>query len=368
MVLHMWTKFCSCTHGKKITLSDSKDHCLSQFIASYLIFAVKTCYFLSSQVSSQVWCFPFVFPSPQQDCFASSCLFRCLRPCFELDFSKCFSLPVLLCRRWFGFLLTFHSVMKSSGSSRLAQKTLTLQKSKCCDGFPVLLRSFWLAGRKRSFGFITAVGVGTDFVAFKHYLENAQQLRTTRSGVWSTGESSNPQTQFSAILRPPLHCFLLMVLMKEPPLACRFYLIIITKESFSSQKHWLSSRGEILPVSTWFIITSCCFKCTPAQRYLVIWRERDRGPDPKLSLESLFFLSRKPKKGWEKSSHWTRNRIVAFTLEQTGWFMLMQSGFRGLIYPGKVLAGGYLQATVLPCLIFPFLLHTEQDIFYCAPQ
>lgn len=145
MVLHMWTKFCSCTHGKKITLSDSKDHCLFQFIASYLIFAVKTCYFLSSQVSSQVWCFPFVFPSPRQDCFASSCLFRCLRPCFELDFSKCFSLPVLLCRRWFGFLLTFHSAMKSSGSSRLAQKTLTLQKSKCCDGFPVLLRSFWLA-------------------------------------------------------------------------------------------------------------------------------------------------------------------------------------------------------------------------------
>lgn len=150
--------------------------------------------------------------------------------------SKCFSLPVLFCRRWFGFLPIFHSVMKSSGSSRLAQKTLTLQKSKCCDGFPVLLSTVWLAGRKRSFVLITAVDVGTDFVAFKHYLEYAQQLHTTTLGEWRRGKSSNPQTQFSAILRPPLHCFLLMVLMREPPLLWGFYLIVITKESFSSQK------------------------------------------------------------------------------------------------------------------------------------
>lgn len=53
-----------------------------------------------------------------------------------------------------------------------------------------------------------------------------------------------------------------------------------------------------MPVSTWLIITSCFFKCTPAQRYLVICR--DCGPDPKLSLESLFFLSRKPRKGGGK--------------------------------------------------------------------
>lgn len=150
--------------------------------------------------------------------------------------SKCLWLSVLFCRHWFGFLPIFHSVMKSSGSSRLARKTLTLQKSKCCDGFPVLLSTFWLAGRKRSFVFITAVNVGTDFVAFKDYLENAHQLHTTTLGEWRTGKSSNPQTQFSSILHPPLHCFLLTVLVREPPLVCGFYLIVITKESFSSQK------------------------------------------------------------------------------------------------------------------------------------
>ena len=178
--------------------------------------------FFSGKQPGVILSFCIPFPLPGLFCLLL------LGSCFELHFSKRFSLPVLFCRRWFGFLLTFHSAMRSSGSSKLAQKTWTLQKSKCCDGFPLLLSSFWLAGRKRLFGFITAVGVGTDFVAFKHYLENARQLCTTMLSVWRTRESSNPQTQFAAIVRLPLHCFLVMVLAREPPLACGFYLIIIT--------------------------------------------------------------------------------------------------------------------------------------------
>lgn len=81
--------------------------------------------------------------------------------------SKCLWLSVLFCRHWFGFLPIFHSVMKSSGSSRLARKTLTLQKSKCCDGFPVLLSTFWLAGRKRSFVFYYCCKRGNRFCGFQ---------------------------------------------------------------------------------------------------------------------------------------------------------------------------------------------------------
>lgn len=154
----------------------AKNHCLSQFIASYLTFVVKTYCFLSSQVCREAWCFPFVFPYPYQNSWLLLLgRFHVWVLCFERDFSKCFSLSVLFCRHWFGFLLTFPSAMKSSGSLRLAQKTLTLQKSKCCGVFLVLLRSFWLAGRKRSFDFITTVEVGTAVVAFNHYLGNAPQ-------------------------------------------------------------------------------------------------------------------------------------------------------------------------------------------------
>lgn len=184
--------------------------------------------------------------------------------------------------------------MKSSGSLRLVQKTLTLQKSKWCDGFPVLLSSFWLAGRKRSFVFITTVHGGTDFVAFKSYLENTQQLCTIMLGLWRT-------------LRQPLE-----TIFSHPPPAFALFLPDASNEGTFPSLRFLpdnyhqrvvyfpkalaQQQGEILPVSTWLIIPSCLFKCTPAQRYLVIWKAQDCGPDPKLSLESLFFVSRKPRK------------------------------------------------------------------------
>lgn len=101
--------------------------------------------------------------------------------------------------------------------------------------------SSWLAGRKMKVIHLNAtVSVGTDFVAFKYYLRKCPAIMYNHLGVWRTEKSSSPQTHFSAIPRPLLHCFLLMLLMREPPLACEFYLIIITKDSFS----WHSSRGK----------------------------------------------------------------------------------------------------------------------------
>lgn len=147
-----------------------------------------------------------------------------------------------------------------------------------------------------------------------------------------------------------------------------FYLIVITKESFSSQKALAQSQGEILPVSTWLIITSCFFKCTPAQRYLVISREQDCGPDPKLSLESLFFLSRKPRKGGGKEFPLNRRQNCSFYL---GADRLIH-GDAVRVHRTNLSREGagrrVFTAIVLPCLVFPFLFHPKQDIFYYTPQ